>query len=229
SEGAFTGARKGGAPGLFEQAHKGTIFLDEIGDAPLSFQVKLLRVLQEKQVRRIGSSQIIPVDVRVISATNVDLKALIHQGKFREDLYYRLKVLPIKLPPLRERKPDILVLASSFYREYCKSVEHLVSLSPQESPDEQLLPEELLADYSGCNHRQKANPAIREILLLIASANNGYKPIGRRSLANQLNIPESAMRHHIAFLEERQYVIVSRGRNGLVLTEKGKEFLYSSL
>lgn len=260
SEGAFTGARKGGAPGLFEQAHKGTIFLDEIGDAPLSFQVKLLRVLQEKQVRRIGSSQIIPVDVRVISATNIDLKALIHQGKFREDLYYRLKVLPIKLPPLRERKSDILILASSFYREYCKSypalkseeyfqfvapyltaynwpgnirelqnvVEHLVSLSPQESPGEQLLPEELLTDYSGCNHRQKASHAMGEILSSIASANKGYKSIGRRSLAKELNIPESAMRHHIAFMEEQQYIIVSRGRNGLVLTEKGKEFLYSS-
>lgn len=117
-EGAFTGAKKGGMSGLFQQAHKGTIFLDEIGDAPLSFQVKLLRVLQEKQVRRIGSARVIPIDIRVIVATNKNLKELINQRLFRQDLYYRLNVLPVKLPPLRERKQDILVLAKHFYRKY---------------------------------------------------------------------------------------------------------------
>ncbi|MGB9977534.1 MAG: sigma 54-interacting transcriptional regulator [Thermovenabulum sp.] len=119
-EGAFTGAKKGGMPGLFEQAHGGTIFLDEIGDAPLSFQVRLLRVLQEKQIRRIGSSKVIPIDVRVISATNKDLKKLIENGEFREDLYYRLNVLPLRLPPLRERKHDILELAEIFYNDFFK-------------------------------------------------------------------------------------------------------------
>lgn len=114
--GAFTGASRGGAPGLFEEAHKGTIFLDEIGDAPLPFQVKLLRVLQEQQIRRVGSSKIIPVDVRVIVATNRDLKRLIAEGQFRQDLYYRLNVLPIKVPPLRERGGDILTLAHIFYQ-----------------------------------------------------------------------------------------------------------------
>lgn len=117
-EGAFTGAKKGGMSGLFQQAHKGTIFLDEIGDAPLSFQVKLLRVLQEKQVRRIGSNRVIPIDIRVIVATNKNLKELITKGLFRDDLYYRLNVLPIKLPALRERKEDILILAKHFYRKY---------------------------------------------------------------------------------------------------------------
>ena len=117
-EGAFTGAKKGGNTGLFQQAHKGTIFLDEIGDAPLSFQVKLLRVLQEKQVRRIGSSRLIPIDIRVIVATNKNLKNLIDQGLFRQDLYYRLNVLPIKLPPLVERKQDIVPLARHFYRSH---------------------------------------------------------------------------------------------------------------
>ena len=119
-EGAFTGAKKGGMAGLFQQAHKGTIFLDEIGDAPLSFQVKLLRVLQEKQVRRIGSSRLIPIDIRVIVATNKNLKHLIDKGLFRQDLYYRLNVLPIKLPPLVERKQDIAPLARHFYRSYFK-------------------------------------------------------------------------------------------------------------
>jgi transcriptional regulator with PAS, ATPase and Fis domain len=115
-EGAFTGANRGGSAGLFEEAHKGTIFLDEIGDAPLTFQVKLLRVLQEQQIRRVGSSKLIPIDVRVIVATNRDLKKLIEKGEFRQDLYYRLNVLPIKVPPLRERGQDILLLAKAFYK-----------------------------------------------------------------------------------------------------------------
>ncbi|MDF2566308.1 MAG: putative sigma54 specific transcriptional regulator with sensor, partial [Massilibacillus sp.] len=119
-EGAFTGAMRGGAPGLFEEAHKGTIFLDEIGDAPLAFQVKLLRVLQEQQIRRVGSSKLIPIDVRVIVATNRDLKELIKKGEFRQDLYYRLNVLPIKVPPLRERGKDILLLAKAFYQNHAK-------------------------------------------------------------------------------------------------------------
>lgn len=117
-EGAFTGAKKGGNPGLFEQGHRGTVFLDEIGDAPISFQIRLLRVLQEKQLRRIGSSRQIPVDVRVISATNKDLKGLIRQGLFRQDLYYRLNILPLKVPALRQRNQDIMMLAKIIYREY---------------------------------------------------------------------------------------------------------------
>jgi Transcriptional regulator containing PAS, AAA-type ATPase, and DNA-binding domains len=117
-DGAFTGAARGGAPGLFEAAQGGTIFLDEIGDAPLSFQVKLLRVLQEHQIRRVGSTKFIPIDVRAIVATNQDLKYLIQQGRFREDLYYRLNVLPIHMPALRERSDDILLLAESFYLKH---------------------------------------------------------------------------------------------------------------
>lgn len=106
-EGAFTGAAKGGKTGIFEQAHKGTIFLDEIGDTPLSVQTSLLRVLQEKEVMRVGSLDIIPVDVRIIAATNKNLLELVEKGRFREDLYYRLKVLALEIPPLKERKEDI--------------------------------------------------------------------------------------------------------------------------
>lgn len=124
-EGAFTGAKKGGMPGLFEQAHGGTIFLDEIGDSPLSFQIRLLRVLQEKQVRRIGGSKVIPIDVRVISATNKDLRKLIDENSFRQDLYFRLNVLPLKIPPLRGRGDDIIALAEAFYNEYFKGRPHL--------------------------------------------------------------------------------------------------------
>ena len=102
--------------GVFEQAHGGTLFLDEIGDSLLSFQIKLLRVLQEKQVRRIGDDKLIPVDVRVIVATNKDIAQLVRERSFREDLYYRLNVLPLHLLPLRERRADILPLAREFYR-----------------------------------------------------------------------------------------------------------------
>lgn len=109
--GAFTGALREGKPGKFELADTGTIFLDEIGDLPLSAQSRLLRVLQERTVDRVGGEYPIPVDVRVVSATHRDLRRMVEEGTFREDLYYRLCVVPIELPPLRERKKDILPLA----------------------------------------------------------------------------------------------------------------------
>jgi transcriptional regulator with PAS, ATPase and Fis domain len=113
-EGSFTGAKKGGKAGLFEMAYGGTIFLDEIGDASPALQNRLLRVLQEKQIRRVGGTKIIPIDVRVIAATNKNLPELIKRGLFREDLYYRLNVLPLNIPPLREREEDIIVLIQHF-------------------------------------------------------------------------------------------------------------------
>ena len=117
-EGAFTGARKGGKPGLFEQAHNGTLFIDEIGDASLAMQARLLRVLQEKQVLRVGGTRIIEVNVRVIAATNKDLSAMTREGSFRSDLYYRLNVLSLRIPPLRERKEDIPALLAYFLSRY---------------------------------------------------------------------------------------------------------------
>lgn len=113
-KGAFTGALNKDKLGMFEVANGGTILLDEIGEMPLNLQSKLLRVLQEKEIRRIGGTKSIELDVRVISSTNCNLKDLIKEGKFREDLYYRLNVLPIKIPPLRERKDDIPLLAHEF-------------------------------------------------------------------------------------------------------------------
>ncbi|SDR31725.1 transcriptional regulator, propionate catabolism operon regulatory protein [Paraburkholderia fungorum] len=110
-EGAFTGARRGGKPGLFEIAHTGTIFLDEIGEMPPALQSRLLRVLQEREVMKLGSGRATPVDVRVIAATHRDLHALVGQGAFRADLYFRLNLLQIELPPLRERRDDIEPLA----------------------------------------------------------------------------------------------------------------------
>lgn len=108
--GAFSGASREGKTGLFEQAHHGTIFLDEIGEIPVTLQAKLLRVLQEKEVRRVGSAAVIPIDVRVIAATNVDIQRQIAEGSFRSDLLYRLNALEVYIPPLRERPDDILPL-----------------------------------------------------------------------------------------------------------------------
>lgn len=117
-KGAFSGANTNGRIGKFELANKGVIFLDEIGDMPLYLQVKLLRVLQEKTVVRIGSNKLISLDIRVIAATNKDLKDLVRKGKFREDLYYRLNVIPIEIPPLRDRKGDLELLLSSLIDKY---------------------------------------------------------------------------------------------------------------
>lgn len=113
-EGSFTGARKGGRSGYFELAHRGTIFLDEIAELPLQLQSKLLRVIEEREIIKIGSQNAVDVDVRIIAATNRDLLELVGEGLFREDLYYRLNVLPLRLPPLRERKGDILPLVAHF-------------------------------------------------------------------------------------------------------------------
>lgn len=117
-EGAFTGARKGGKPGLFELAHNGTLFLDEITEMPMNLQVKLLRVLQEREIVRIGGDRIISVDFRIIAATNKDIKAMVKRGEFRQDLYYRLNVLPLNIPPLRARKQDILYLIDKIREEF---------------------------------------------------------------------------------------------------------------
>lgn len=116
--GAFTGAKKEGKAGLFELAHNGTIFLDEVGEMPLQIQAKFLRVLQERRVIRVGGDTFIPINIRVISATNHILSKLVEKGKFRQDLYFRLATLVLNLPPLRERKEDILVLFKYFYEEY---------------------------------------------------------------------------------------------------------------
>lgn len=117
-EGAFTGAKKGGKLGKFELANKGTIFLDEIGDMPLNLQAKLLRVLQEGKIERVGGNSLIPINVRIVSATNKNLEEKVKEKEFREDLYYRLNVIPVFLPPLRKRLDDIEVLAKAFLKKY---------------------------------------------------------------------------------------------------------------
>lgn len=115
--GAFTGSRSQGKTGLFQAAEKGTIFLDEISELPLNLQVKLLQVIQEREIKKVGGISSIPIDVRIVSATNKDLLTLVKEGKFREDLYYRLNVVPLSIPPLRERPEDIVPMIRIFLNQ----------------------------------------------------------------------------------------------------------------
>ncbi len=130
-EGAFSGAKKGGKMGLVELAHRGTLFLDEIGEMPLSLQARILRIIQEKEVMRLGGGKITPVDVRILVATNQDLPHLVATKRFREDLYYRLNVLPLHLPPLRERGDDVRLLAEHFIRKFMAKRPVLKTISPE--------------------------------------------------------------------------------------------------
>ncbi|HYF84428.1 MAG TPA: sigma 54-interacting transcriptional regulator [Clostridia bacterium] len=151
--GSFTGARKMGKPGKFELANGGTFFMDEIGDIPLHLQAKLLRVLQENEVERIGGTHPIQIDVRVIAATNKNLEQMVNSKLFREDLYYRLNVINLRLPPLRERKSDIPLLIEFFMNLYCSKMG-----VPKKSLDEEAI--EAL-----CNHEWKGN--VRELQNII--------------------------------------------------------------
>ncbi len=139
-EGAFTGARRSGKPGMFELANSGVILLDEIGDMPIALQSKLLRVLQQRELMRIGGHTSIPLDLWVLASTNKDLKEEVRLGRFREDLYYRLNVVPIALPPLSERKEDIPLLAEQFCARFSKHYGRHVTLTPDAL--------DLLATYS---------------------------------------------------------------------------------
>jgi transcriptional regulator of acetoin/glycerol metabolism len=158
-EGAFTGALKGGKPGKFELADEGTIFLDEVSELPLEMQTKLLRVLQENQVVRVGGSEVIPLNVRVISATNKNLEQEVSQGRFRSDLLYRLNVITINIPPLRERIDDIPELALNF----CRSISEKLSM-PCPSISQEAM--KLLIEYSWPgNVRELQNVIERAIIL----------------------------------------------------------------
>jgi transcriptional regulator, propionate catabolism operon regulatory protein len=135
TEGSFSGAMKGGKMGLFELAHKGTIFLDEIGEMPLQIQAKILRVLQEREIRRIGGDTVIPIDVRIISATNINILDRVQEGLFRQDLYYRINLLNLKIPPLRQRQEDIELIFRHFIRKYASDAGKTVPvIDPQVIP-----------------------------------------------------------------------------------------------
>ena len=157
-KGAFTGATKT-SPGKFEQANGGTLFLDEIGEMPLELQAKLLRVLQDKVIERLGSRESIACDVRIVTATNKDLQARVAEGKFREDLYFRIAVFPIRIPGLRERAGDVLPLAESFLRRYGKTMGRTDSSLSKSS-------KALLQNYTWPGNVRELENAIQRALLL---------------------------------------------------------------
>src|SRR5690606_30870508 len=129
-KGAFTGATRA-SPGLFRAANGGTLFLDEVGDLPLGLQVKLLRALQEKKVRPVGGAREVEVDVRVVAATNIDVERSVADGSFRQDLFYRLNVLRLHVPPLRKRREDVPILAEHFLRRHGVALGKHFALSPE--------------------------------------------------------------------------------------------------
>lgn len=143
-EGTFTGAKKNGKTGLFQLANGGVLFLDEIGELEYGLQGKLLRVLQEKSIRKIGGSKEIPIDVRLICATNKDLFKLMEEGKFRRDLYYRIAIIPLTIPPLRERKDDIPSLANKFISDLSQKYKKDMFLSQEAI--------QLLKEYEWCGN-----------------------------------------------------------------------------
>ncbi|MGC7870237.1 sigma 54-interacting transcriptional regulator [Desulfosporosinus sp. SYSU MS00001] len=166
--GAFTGAKKEGKQGLFELAHNGTIFLDEIGEIPKSLQARLLRVLQEKEIMHIGGDKIIPVDIRIISATNKNLEEKVKHEEFRNDLYYRLKVFGIKLPPLRERKEDIPLLTGVFFQKFSKELDAKTV--------NELLP--LLLEYTWPGNIRELRNVIEQLSLLVDHFKNTPSWVG---------------------------------------------------
>ena len=190
AEGAFTGSRRGGKKGKFELANGGTLFLDEIGDMPFSMQAKLLRVLQEREVEKIGSEKTIPVDVRIIAATNLDLRQRIAENSFRSDLFYRLNVLTVQIPPLRERLSDIQTLASGILEELNEQYKREITIS-----DEAIA---LMCSYSWPgNIRELRNELGRAFML---TEDNVIRP-GNLSFAAELRAGRF-VRHLVATTQE---------------------------
>ena len=184
-EGAFTGSRRGGRAGLFEAAHRGTLFLDEIGEMPLSLQTRLLRVLEEREVVRVGGTRPIPVSVRIISATHCDLDARVREGRFRADLFYRLSVLRLSLPSLRERQEDVATLAEWYLKNALASLD----VRPPANLQAELstcLPLLLAYRWPG-NVRELRNLMERLALFLAAAPLQALTPSFLKSIAPELS------------------------------------------
>ncbi|BDG03160.1 propionate catabolism operon regulatory protein PrpR [Anaeromyxobacter oryzae] len=167
-EGAFTGSRRGGKPGLFEAAHTGTIFLDEVGDMPLALQTRLLRVLQQREVLRLGSNDPTPIDVRVVAATNHDLAARVEEGAFREDLYYRLNILRLHLPPLAARPEDIPLIATHLLE---RALEQHGALAARDRALRAILPR--LAAHAWPGNVRELENVLERVAVLYAEPDGG--------------------------------------------------------
>lgn len=242
--GAFTGALKHGKQGLFERANKGTVFLDEIGDMPFSMQSKLLRVLQERQVTRVGGKEVIDVDVRVIAATHKDLYELVEQQVFRQDLYFRINVLPLEIPSLKERPEDILLLLEHFSEGVCELTEqvksflvaypwkgnireiknvvsYLLFMSPECVTIDDLPPYMLRAGY-----REESKNYSTVFNRVMVSLYIQKKWAGRLSILKACqelggHETEGDIRRYLEALKEKKYLVVKEGRGGSILTEMG--------
>ena len=223
-KGAFTGADKR-REGRFVEADGGTLFLDEIGDLPLELQPKLLRVLQEREIERLGGSRTIPVNVRVIAATNRDLWQMVEDRQFRSDLFYRLNVFPLELPPLRDRPEDIPLLAKHFTQKMARHMNRSIDAIPTEA-----LRQLMSWDWPG-NVRELENVIERAVLLTRGNSLNLHLNVRQSRLLPTLN-EDSALRSSMAQLlhpttpendeEERQRIVqVLRETNGIVAGPRG--------
>lgn len=248
-EGAFTGAKKGGKLGLFELAHNGTLFLDEISEMPLILQQRLLRVIQEREIMRLGSDKVIKINVRIIAATNRNLRVQIKQQRFREDLFYRLNVLPLNVPPLRERTGDIEWIVRGFVKQYpemmpvdtavlsylCRlpwkgNVRELMNvldyhlhLRKYEITFDSLKPivEEHIPILQ--EHDETIERALLKILekAYIAKQRLGRTMLHRLMLEMGHSISEMQVRSALNQLAGARYIVIGSGRQGTVITAKG--------
>jgi transcriptional regulator with PAS, ATPase and Fis domain len=266
--GSFTGASKSGKKGIFEKANNGTIFLDEIGDMPNHLQSKLLRVLQEQQIAPIGSDTIIDIDVRIIAATNKDPIEMIKTGNFRKDLFYRLNVFSVELPPLRNRKDDIKLLINYFtdnkfscsekcinlltnydwpgnIRELSNISKYILTLEEGNEINIKSLPSYFVKQINNISIKKENNnssdnyPIIKEklninltyeILNTISFFNEIKKTAGRKHIIEYLKnkniiISENYLRKSLKIFDEKNFIIIKKGRSGNYITEKGKKYL----
>ncbi len=241
-EGAFTGAKRGGKLGLFEVANGGTIFLDEISELPLQLQSKLLRVLQEKEIIRVGGLQLIPIDVRIITATNGNLFEMVKLGKFRMDLFYRISTFQLRLPPLRERIEDLHMLVKHFVLKkgysFHLSKRVLTLLEKYEWPGNVREVENFI-DYVGnlfsgeigvgelppyLSKRfftSSLSDEERKVLLFLSKVKQG----GREKISKACGLNERKTREILSKLQTHGYINVRKGRSGTSITELGSNLL----
>ncbi len=199
-EGAFTGAKKGGKAGLFELAHNGTIFLDEIGDMPLPLQSSLLRVIQQKEVIRLGGNQVIPINNRIICATNKNLAEEVEKGLFRKDLYYRINILRINIPPLRERPEDIPVLGQMIFNKKCRAFRKNIAIDPS------LL--ETLKRYSWPGNAREIEAFVERLLAVTDKPVVEYEDIVRRLRdVEETSQPTVDTNNNLSLLKEGKVLI----------------------
>ena len=246
-KGAFTGAASKGQVGLFEQANHGTIFLDEIGDISPKLQLRLLRTIQERQIMRIGSDRVIDIDVRFITATNCDLEASVKRGDFRNDLFFRLNVLPVVIPPLRERKEDIPLLLEHFLGDRYQSItpQEQTALMNYDWPGNvrelentatyvltlSKLPGYLFKKTIKGEARKFSADSTDDLLLWIIqqheTVSHGVgRPLMLRELALQgYTVSDVRLRKMLKDMQDAGYIDIARGRGGTRITEKGKTHL----